>query len=73
MGAGVVAIIQSSSAMMEYSSTHVNRLSQGECKLQSSIIFIDILNNLEKVGDHLVNIAQAVAGRLRWNGEIEIE
>ncbi|MDI6785378.1 MAG: Na/Pi cotransporter family protein [bacterium] len=54
-----------------YSDTHINRLSKGECKLQSGIIYIDVMKNLEKIGDHLVNIAQAVIGELRWDEELE--
>lgn len=45
---------------------HIDRLNNGACKVLSGIIFLDIVNNLEKIGDHLTNIAQAVMGSLRW-------
>jgi hypothetical protein len=32
------------------------------------LIFIDLVDNVEKIGDHLTNIAQAVIGGLQWAG-----
>ena len=51
---------------VEFKKGHVNRLNQGTCNLKSGIIFLDFVDNLEKVGDHLANIAQAVVGEMRW-------
>ncbi len=48
--------------------SHVQRLSEGKCLLLSGLIFIDFVDNLEKMGDHLTNIAQSVLGGLRWDG-----
>ncbi|MFH1413283.1 MAG: PhoU domain-containing protein [Candidatus Omnitrophota bacterium] len=39
---------------------HTRRLEQGKCKVLSGIIFLDLISNLEKIGDHLNNVAQAV-------------
>jgi len=47
---------------------HVQRLNDGQCQLLSGLVFLDMVDNLEKVGDHLTNIAQAILGGLRWNG-----
>ncbi|MFH1836833.1 MAG: Na/Pi cotransporter family protein [Candidatus Omnitrophota bacterium] len=47
---------------------HVERLNQGECNMQSGVIFMDFVDNLEKIGDHLTNIAQGVLGEMRWKG-----
>jgi Na+/phosphate symporter len=33
----------------------------------SGVIFLDFVNNLEKIGDHLTNVTQAVRGVLRWD------
>ena len=30
---------------------------RGECSPQAGVIFLDILTNLERVGDHAVNVA----------------
>ena len=46
----------------ELAQNHVQRLEAGACDLVSGVIFLDMIANLEKVGDHLTNIAQA-AGR----------
>ena len=40
-----------------------------KCQLLSGLVFIDFVQNLEKIGDHLTNIAQSVLGGLRWDGE----
>ena len=36
---------------------HIERLSRGECEPQAGVIFLDILTNLERIGDHAVNVA----------------
>ncbi|WP_034658808.1 Na/Pi cotransporter family protein [Robertmurraya massiliosenegalensis] len=41
---------------------HILRLSAGECSAQAGIVFVDIVSNLERIGDHAVNIAEAVLG-----------
>lgn len=51
---------------VELKEGHVNRLSKGECKIKSGIIFLDLVDNLEKIADHLTNIAQGVIGEMRW-------
>jgi len=51
---------------IEFRQNHIRRLSEGSCKVLSGIVFLDFVNNLEKIGDHLTNIAQAVRGSLRW-------
>jgi hypothetical protein len=35
---------------------------------EAGLIFIDLVDNVEKVGDHLNNIAQGVIGGLQWDG-----
>jgi phosphate:Na+ symporter len=42
---------------------HIKRLNTGECTVNSGLIFIDMLHNLEKIGDHTFNLAKAVVGR----------
>lgn len=41
---------------------HILRLNSGICTGQAGIVFADIISNLERIGDHSVNIAQAVIG-----------
>ena len=39
---------------------HVKRLEQGQCKVLSGVVFLDMVSNFEKIGDHLNNVGQAV-------------
>jgi len=45
---------------------HIKRLNDGTCKVLSGIVFLDMINNFEKIGDHLTNVGQAVMGDLQW-------
>ncbi len=53
---------------IEFRRSHVQRMTDGLCSAEAGLIFIDLVDNLEKIGDHLTNIAQSVIGGLRWNG-----
>jgi phosphate:Na+ symporter len=53
---------------MDFRRSHVQRMSEGVCSAEAGLIFIDLVDNIEKIGDHLTNIAQAVIGGLQWNG-----
>ena len=48
--------------------SHVQRMTDGTCSARSGLIFIDLVDNLEKIGDHLTNIAQSVIGGIQWEG-----
>ncbi|MBQ6631168.1 MAG: Na/Pi cotransporter family protein [Romboutsia sp.] len=56
--------------MMEKScrANHMNRLNSSSCSIDTGVIYLDIISNLERVSDHAVNIAQQViAGRVTNN------
>jgi len=53
---------------MEFRRSHVERMTEGICSPQAGLIFIDLVDNIEKIGDHLTNIAQAIIGGLQWEG-----
>jgi len=57
---------------IDFRHSHVQRMSEGVCSPEAGLIFIDLVDNVEKIGDHLTNIAQAVIGGLQWDG-IELE
>ena len=42
---------------------HITRLNTGECAVLPGLIYIDMLHNFEKIGDHTYNVAEAVVGR----------
>ncbi|MFZ7130824.1 MAG: Na/Pi cotransporter family protein [Eubacteriales bacterium] len=39
---------------------HIERLNKGLCSPSSGVIYLDILSNLERVGDHATNIAEYI-------------
>jgi phosphate:Na+ symporter len=53
---------------VDFRRSHVQRMSEGACSADAGLIFIDLVDNVEKIGDHLTNIAQAVIGGLQWDG-----
>jgi len=46
--------------------SHVDRLNAKICNLKSGVVFLDFVDNLEKIGDHLSNIAEGILGEMRW-------
>ncbi|MFH1684563.1 MAG: Na/Pi cotransporter family protein [Candidatus Margulisiibacteriota bacterium] len=43
-----------------YRDNHIARVGQGKCNPTAGIVFLDILSNLERAGDHANNIAQKI-------------
>jgi phosphate:Na+ symporter len=41
---------------------HILRMNEGTCTGQAGIVYVDIISNLERIGDHAVNIAESVLG-----------
>ncbi|WNF37755.1 Na/Pi cotransporter family protein [Bacillaceae bacterium IKA-2] len=41
---------------------HIIRINEGNCTGSAGIVFVDLVSNLERIGDHAVNIAEAVIG-----------
>ena len=46
----------------EMRANYLSRLRSGVCTIDPGLIFTDMLNHFEKIGDYCFNIAQAVAG-----------
>ena len=40
--------------------SHVERIGAGACNTKAGVIFLDLVANLEKVGDHLTNVAERI-------------
>lgn len=47
----------------QFRKNHIIRVNQGTCSGQAGIVFVDILSNLERIGDHASNIAETVLGK----------
>ncbi len=45
---------------------HIERLNQGVCKIKANYVFLDFIDNLEKIADHLTNISQSIIGQMQW-------
>ncbi|MPM91273.1 hypothetical protein SDC9_138401 [bioreactor metagenome] len=43
-----------------YKKRHMERLNKGKCTIDSGVLFLDLLTNLERVSDHACNIANQV-------------
>lgn len=46
-----------------YRKEHIRRLNEGTCSPEAGIVFLDVISNLERIGDHASNIALAVLDR----------
>ncbi|WP_156290719.1 Na/Pi cotransporter family protein [Oceanobacillus salinisoli] len=46
----------------DYRKKHIIRMNEGHCNGSAGIVFVDIISNLERIGDHAVNIAEYVLG-----------
>lgn len=44
----------------ELRASHINRLNAGVCNATEGAIFLDIISNFERIGDHAVNIAEII-------------
>lgn len=42
---------------------HIAQINRGDIRVDAGLIFIDLLNNLERIGDHAFNIAEILSGR----------
>ncbi len=51
----------------KFKQTHIERLNRRICHLNSNFIFLDFIDNLEKIADHLTNIAQGIIGKMQWS------
>lgn len=47
----------------QFRDTHYTRLEQGGYAPQAGVIFIDMLNRLERIGDHVLNVNECASGR----------
>jgi len=54
----------------EFRESHLTRLANGDCNFYSGLTFVDCIYNYEKIGDHLVNTAQAVLGDFQWGEKV---
>ena len=61
------------SMQVQLKENHVLRLQNQECHILSGLLFVSFVDNLEKIGDHITNIAQASLRHLRWSQELRLD
>jgi len=44
---------------------HMKRLTEGHCSAEAGVLFLDVISNLERVGDHATNIAEVAEGKIQ--------
>ena len=44
---------------LNYRNNHIERMKQGLCSEQGCILFSELLTDFERMGDHILNIAQS--------------
>ena len=54
-----------------FKEAHIQRLNDGTCQLAAGFLFLEFMDNMEKVGDRLTNVAQSVIGKMRWRALIQ--
>ncbi|MFP4057734.1 MAG: Na/Pi cotransporter family protein [Candidatus Brocadiia bacterium] len=55
-----------------YRQTHSQRLTDGICQVSSGLVFLELVANFEKIGDHLTNINQAILGSFQWGEPVRV-
>ena len=41
---------------------HIKRLKDGICSIDTGVVFLDVLNNVERISDHCSNVAARLVG-----------
>ncbi|RUO36848.1 Na/Pi cotransporter [Aliidiomarina shirensis] len=54
-----------------YRASHYLRLESGNYPARSGVLFMDMLNRLERIGDHILNVNESAAGRRLKASRIE--
>lgn len=45
----------------QYRQNHVERMKMGVCNIETSIIYSEVLTDYERIGDHILNVAEALS------------
>ena len=52
---------------------HFERLRTEQCKAEHGIFYLDMVSNLERIGDHCYNISRAVSDKNKRNQAVEVD
>ena len=45
----------------QYREKHLQRMRKGECTAEACVLYSEMLTDFERIGDHVLNIAEAYA------------
>lgn len=51
--------------------THMARINTGKCSSENTVLYTDVLQNMERIGDHCTNIAEAVLSDIHFHDEVD--
>ena len=46
----------------KFEATHIERLAKGQCSADSGAVWLHLVNDLERVGDHIRNLFNGMSG-----------
>lgn len=52
----------------QFRQSQIDRMRQGNCNVESSILYSEMLTDYERIGDHMLNIAEAYDA-IEWSGD----
>nr|WP_312854681.1 Na/Pi cotransporter family protein [Pallidibacillus pasinlerensis] len=55
----------------KYRKQHIIRVNEGKCSAQAGIVFVEVIINLERMGDHCVNIAESIIDGIDYHQEYQ--
>ena len=47
-----------------YRKNQIERMHQGQCSDEACVLYSEMLTDFERIGDHILNVGQALAGQL---------
>ncbi|VAW19443.1 hypothetical protein MNBD_BACTEROID05-733, partial [hydrothermal vent metagenome] len=50
----------------KFKQSHINRLHSKDLNLNTEFLFLEYVDNLEKVADRLTNVAEGLIKRMNW-------
>jgi len=55
----------------QFKQSHVLRLKQGDKNINAGFVYLEFIDNMEKIADRLTNIAQSVISKMKWRLKIK--
>ena len=56
---------------MTMEQSHIRRMNSGECNAYSATIFMPLINNLERIGDHIYNVFRGMSAYVKLPSKVK--